>query len=195
MIDCLFDRIILAEITSVHCIAVVMLVLQTATSLMAVEKDMPLLVFKMSTSVTVPSETTYIQSSSVVYNPTNSQSPGYFGIYITNYNSKFYNCSRPIHAYGHVTVTVKNAFSFNSIASSGGGVIFSSDSVTLINCTIVNSVTVDGEGGAIYSEGTISLLNSLLHRQRNRGAGGAQAPPPHTLKDGGIYFLYGLAIQ
>ena len=42
-----------------HCIAVVMLVLQTATSLMTVEKDMPLLVFKMSTSVTVPSETTY----------------------------------------------------------------------------------------------------------------------------------------
>ena len=112
----------------------------------------------------------HIQSSSVVYNPTNSQPPGDFGIYITN--SKFYNCSRPIHAYGHVSITAINAFFFNSIASSGGGVVFSRDSVTLINCTIVNSITgMHGDGGAIYSEGRISLLNSLLVNTSARSGG------------------------
>ena len=49
--------------------------------------------------------------------------------------------------------------------------IFRRDSVTLINCTIVNSVTVDGEGGVIYSEGRISLLNSFLVNTSARSGG------------------------
>ena len=96
------------------------------------------------------------QSNSVIY--INSQYSGDFGIYITD--SKFYNCSRPI--YSQANVTVNNSHFFDVTASEGGGVIYSSKSVTLTNCIIVNSTAIRGNGGAVYSEGLISIFNSLL---------------------------------
>ena len=61
-------------------------------------------------------------------------------------------------------MTVINS-DFNNITASysgGGGVVYSTDSVTVINCTIMNSIAISSNGGAIYSEGRINICNSLL---------------------------------
>ena len=80
------------------------------------------------------------QSSSVAH--INSQYSGDFGIYITD--SKFQNCSRAIYSQASACVTVINSDFFDITASEGGGVIHSSNSVTLTNCTIMNSTAIGG---------------------------------------------------
>jgi predicted outer membrane repeat protein len=85
------------------------------------------------------------QSSSIIlHNIINS--PGDFGVYVTD--SKFHNCSRAIYSQANARVI--------------GDVIYSSDSVTLTNCTIMNSAADIGHGGAVYSEGMISVLNCTI---------------------------------
>jgi hypothetical protein len=102
----------------------------------------------------------YTQSRSVIYFPQNSYQTG-SRIYITD--SRFYHCNRPIYSQlANVTVNNGHFFNITSTAGDGGGVIYSSNSVTLTNCTIMNSTAEDGHGGAVYSEGRISVLNSLF---------------------------------
>ena len=40
--------------------------------------------------------------------------------------------------------------------------VYSTESITVINCTIMNSAAVNGNGGAVYSEGRISIHNTLF---------------------------------
>ena len=98
------------------------------------------------------------QSDSVVY--INSQYSRDFGNYITD--SKFYNCSRAIYSQASARVIVTNSDFFDITATGRGGVIYSSNSVTLTNCTIINSTAIGGDGGAVYSEGPINVLSSHL---------------------------------
>ena len=56
-------------------------------------------------------------------------------------------------------IIVTNSDFFDITATGRGGVIYSSNSVTLTNCTIMNSTAI---GGAVYSEGSISVFNSHL---------------------------------
>ena len=57
---------------------------------------------------------------------------------------------------------VTNSDFFDVIATGRGGMIHSSISVTVTNCTIINSTAVGGDGGAVYSEGPINVLSSHL---------------------------------
>ena len=98
------------------------------------------------------------QSSSVVYSPLRYSYPSDFVVLVSD--SEFYHCSRPI--YGQINVTVINSNFLNITAFGGGAVVYSTDSITLTNCTIMNSTAVSGDGGAVYSEGRIGILNSLL---------------------------------
>ena len=90
----------------------------------------------------------------------NSQFSGDFKIYITD--SRFRNCSRAIYSENRAHMTVINSDFFDITATGRGGVIYSSNSVTLTSCTIMNSTAVSGDGGAVYSEGSISVFNSFL---------------------------------
>ena len=58
---------------------------------------------------------------------------------------------------------VKHSNFYNSTASSGdGGALYSTKSVTTVNCTFINSTAMDGDGGAVYSGEDITALNSTF---------------------------------
>jgi predicted outer membrane repeat protein len=64
-------------------------------------------------------------------------------------------------------------FDFNLCVASGGpgGAIYSEGTVTLTNCNITNCMA--GYGGAIYSKGTLNLTNCVLSKNYASNEGGA----------------------
>lgn len=64
-------------------------------------------------------------------------------------------------------------FDFNVCVASGGpgGAIYSEGTVTLTNCNITNCIA--GYGGAIYSKGTLNLTNCVLSKNYASNEGGA----------------------
>lgn len=64
-------------------------------------------------------------------------------------------------------------FDFNLCVASGGpgGAIYSEGTVTLTNCNITNCMA--GYGGAIYSKGTLNLTNCVLSQNYASNEGGA----------------------
>ena len=89
--------------------------------------DISLLVLKILLSLAVLFSNN-TQSSLVIY-ITNSQYSGNFEIYVTN--SKFQNCSRAIYSQASAHVIMTNSDFFDITATGEGGVIYSSNSVTL----------------------------------------------------------------
>ena len=84
---------------------------------------------------------------------------GLYQVYITD--SKFYHSSRSIFSYNELTIVDS---SFSNITSSGaGGVVYSTKSVAVTNCTFTDSTAVYGNGGVIYSQQWISIADSILN--------------------------------
>ena len=123
------------------------------------------------------------QSSSVAHiNSQYSQYSQDFRIYVTD--SKFHNCSRAIHSQASARVIVTNSDFFDITATGRGGVIYSTNSVTLTNCTIMNSTAIHGDGGAVYSARSVTNTNcSMINSYVTGYFGGAIYGREVTISD------------
>ena len=59
-------------------------------------------------------------------------------------------------------MTLVNSSFYNVTSSGGGGVVYSTRTITTVNCKFINSTTVNGNGGMIYSQLSQSLFNSVF---------------------------------
>ena len=118
----------------------------------------------------------FTQTSSVIYAYhqyyNNYDQEGLYHVYITD--SKFYHSSQSIYSNSNVTIVDSNFSNITSSNRLGGGVVYSTKSVAITNCTFTNSTAIYGDGGVIYSQQWISIADSILvNSLAELGSGGA----------------------
>ena len=103
----------------------------------------------------------YTGSRSSIYS---SQSGSYYWWYEVDVrNSRFYHSNRSVYSNKHVMITNSNFYNISTHGSVGGGAVYSTQSITTMNCTFNNitiSTTSYGKGGVLYALQSITVHNS-----------------------------------